>query len=83
MQFFSNPNIRVVFVGFFYEAKDENSDGKQFHKYQQNKKITSHLESFIKQKTPTCDVGNPGPGLRRTQKCDGVKPVNGIPDRPS
>ena len=24
------------------------------------------------------DIGNPGPGLGQTQKCDVVKPVNGV-----
>jgi hypothetical protein len=27
----------------------------------------------------TYDIGNPGPGLRQTHKCDIVNPVNGIP----
>ena len=31
----------------------------------------------------TYDIGNPGPGLWRAQKCGGVKPVNGIPTPPS
>ena len=30
-------------------------------------------------RTTTYDIGNLGPGLRRTQKCDRVTLVNGIP----
>lgn len=26
----------------------------------------------------TCAVGNPGPRMRQTKKCDGVKPAKGI-----
>ena len=33
----------------------------------------------IHKKTKTCNVGNPGPGLRQTQQYGGAKPVNGIP----
>ena len=38
---------------------------------------TSHLKP-LNTKTTTYDVGYPSPGLRQTQKCGGVKPVNGI-----
>jgi hypothetical protein len=40
-----------------------NSDGQQFHQYQQIDQ-TSHLNSLkIKKHHKTCDVGNPGPDL--------------------
>jgi len=42
----------------------------------------NHL-SLNKTKTMTYDVGNPGPGFGQAQKCDWVKPVNGIPTLPS
>jgi hypothetical protein len=37
-----------------------NSDGQHFHKYQQNDKIGSHLNSMNikKDQTMTCDIGN-------------------------
>jgi hypothetical protein len=41
------------------------SDGHQFHQYQQNVTITSHLNSLNTKKTTTCDIGNPGPGLKQ------------------
>jgi len=40
---------------------------------------TFHLNSLNTRKNTTHDVRNPGPDLRQTQKCDGVKPVNVIP----
>jgi hypothetical protein len=33
-------------------------------------------------KITTYDVGNPGPGLGKGQKCGGVLPINGIPILP-
>ena len=38
--------------------------------------IISHLHSPNTRQTTTYDVGNPGPDLGRTNKCDGQKPVN-------
>ena len=32
----------------------------------------------IKKKTMTYDTGNPDPGFGQTQKCGGVKLINGI-----
>jgi hypothetical protein len=41
-------------------------------------------QTFWKQnKTTTNGVENLGSGLGQAQKCDGVKPVNGIPTLPS
>ena len=51
----------------------------KFHQYQQNKQITSHLNSLrTKNNTTTCDVGNPGRGKRHAQKYGCVKSVNEI-----
>jgi len=50
------------------------NDGHQFHQYQQNNELTEHEKN-----TTTYDVGNPGPGLRQAQKCDGVNKITGIP----
>ena len=54
-----------------------NSD-QQFHQQQQNKTITSHLNTHTHTRTKKCDVGSLGPGLGNAQKCCGVKPVNVI-----
>ena len=61
-----------------------NSDGHQFHQYQQNEQsITSHLIltelTEHKTKTTTYDVDNSGSGLGQTQTYGGVKPVNLLP----
>ena len=60
-----------------------NSDGHQFHQYQQNKQspfiLTDHSEH---KKTTTCDVGNPCPAFGQAYKCGGDKPVNGNPNPP-
>jgi len=41
-----------------------NSDGHQFHQYQQKRAITYHpKQTHRTQKSTECDVGNPGPGL--------------------
>ena len=58
-----------------------NSDGQQFHQYQQNKQSPSLIEHTQK-KLKTCDVGNLGPRLEQKQNCGGVKPVNRIPTLP-
>ena len=51
-----------------------NSDGHQFHQYQQ-KELNTKIPT-------TYDVGNPYPGLGQAQKYGGVKPFNGIPTLP-
>ena len=69
-----------------------NSDGHQFHQYQQNElsyliltELTEQsyliLTELIKHKikTTTYNIGNPGTGLGQSQKCGGFKPVNEIP----
>ena len=59
-----------------------NSDGQQFHQYQQNEQptlILTELTKRKKKKTMTCDVRKLGPGLGQKQKCGGVEPVNEIP----
>ena len=53
------------------------SDGQQFHQYQQNK-VTSHLKS-LNTKRPWHDIGNPDPDFGQAQKCGRGKPVIGIP----
>ena len=52
--------------------------------YKTNKYLSSYLIENTHththtQETTTYDVGNPGPCLRQAQKCDRVKPVNGVP----
>jgi hypothetical protein len=41
-----------------------NSDGQQFHQYQQKEEFTSHLKSL--------NIKNPGPGLGKAQHCGGI-----------
>jgi hypothetical protein len=55
-----------------------NSDGHQFHQYQQNEQLSLIITELTENK-PQHDIGNGGPGLGQTQQCGGVKPVNGIP----
>ena len=47
-----------------------NSDGEQFHQYQQNKQpsLTSNHWTQKRKRTMTYVVGTPGPGLRQTNK---------------
>jgi hypothetical protein len=58
---------------FLIVANEEsiNSDGQQFHQYQQNEQppLTSN-------NTTTCGVRNQGPRLEQTEKCDRDKSVN-------
>ena len=57
-----------------------NSDGHQFHQYQQNKQSSLVLiEHTGHKKTMTYNVGNRGHGLGQAQTCGGVKLVTGIP----
>ena len=63
-----------------------NSDGQQFHQYQQNKQselITSHLKSLNMKKTLTYGISNQHPFLGQAQQCDKVKQVNKIKALPS
>jgi len=58
-----------------------NSDGQQFHPYQQNEHPTLDLKSLNTNKKTTTymyHVGNLGSGLGQTQQCGGVRPINGI-----
>jgi len=65
----------VVISVTVLRKKSLNSDGHQFHKYQQNKQspITLNMK-----KTMTYNAENPSTGLGQTQKCCGVKSVNHI-----
>ena len=54
-----------------------NSDGQQFHQYQQNEQPPLTFTHWILKKTMTYDIGDPDPGLNQAKKCGGVKPVNG------
>ena len=54
------------------------------HQHQQNEQSPFILTGLTEHnKITTYDVGNPGHDLRQSQKCGGVKPVNGIPTLPS
>ena len=44
-----------------------NSDGQQFHQYQQNEQSPLTLRQWTQKKTMTYDIGNPGSGLRQEQ----------------
>ena len=58
-----------------------NSDGHQFHQYQQNEQAPLVLTELTehKKKTTTYDVGNTGPGLGQAQRCGRVKHVHAFP----
>ena len=53
-----------------------NSDGHQFHQYQQNEQL-SLIITELTENRPQYDIGNRGPGLGQTQQCGGVKPLMG------
>ena len=66
----------IGWMVFFLWKESLNSDGQQFHQYQQSEefedikgaiRITSHLKAFNTNNTTTYDVGNPGPDLRQSQ----------------
>ena len=58
-----------------YYKKRLNSDGQQFHEYQE-----SHINSLNTKKViMTYDVRNPSTDMGQVQKCGRVKLVNGIP----
>ena len=71
----------LLFLFLSYWKENLNSDGQQFHQYQQNKQFISHLYSLNTKKRH--NVGNLGLGLGQAQKCGLVKPVNVIPALPS
>jgi hypothetical protein len=50
-----------------------NSDGHQFHQYQQNEQSPLILSELTEhKKTMTYDLGNSGSGLGQAQKCGSV-----------
>jgi hypothetical protein len=75
--------IRVKLKMYAYRLHIElwkeslNSDGQQFHQYQQNEQIIEH------KKSTTYGIRNPCPGLWWAQKSGRVKPVDEIPTLPS
>ena len=46
-----------------------NSNGHQFHQYQQHEQPPPILTHSTQTTTTTYDVGNPSPGWRQTQQC--------------
>ena len=66
-----------------YEKESLNSDGHQFYQYQQNQQSSLILTDLTEhKKTMTYDVGNPGPGLARARKCDGLNRLMGSQPSP-
>ena len=58
---------------YMYYEISLNSDGQQFHQYQQNDPSPSLTNTHTHTKnTTTYDIGNPVPGLEHTQKCEGL-----------
>ena len=55
-----------------------NSDGKQFHQYQQNERSPLIFSDRTQKGTSAYDAEISGSGLRQAQKCGGMKPVNGF-----
>jgi hypothetical protein len=55
-----------------------NSDGQQFHQYQQSQQSFIILSYYTLQRTTTYDAGNQGDGLGQARKYGGNKPVNVI-----
>jgi hypothetical protein len=49
-----------------------NSDGHQFHQYQQSKQLPLTANESNTEKITTYSVGNPGPSLVQANKCGGV-----------
>ena len=60
--------------------KSLNSDGHQFHQYQQNEQVPLILPELTKhkRKTMTYDIGNSDPGLGQAQNYGGVKLVKSL-----
>ena len=68
-----------MFTNIHYGDKSLNSDSQHFYLQSTKGTKTCHLKPLNTKKTMTHGVGNPGPGLRQTQTCGRVNPVNGIP----
>ena len=57
----------------YFMKRKFNSDGYQFHQYQQNKQSPLILSELTEHnKTTTYDVGNPGSDLGQAQNCGGI-----------
>jgi hypothetical protein len=66
-----------------HQQNKQQQNKHQQNKQQQNKQSPFILTEFPEHKKITCDIGNPGPGLRQVHKHGGVKPVNGTTTHPS
>ena len=66
--------LDIWITNFILWQENLNSDGLQFYQYQPPLILTH----WTQKKITAYDVGNPGPSLGQTQKCDRVKPVNEI-----
>ena len=80
IELFSQKVIRLIYI-FYSQIKDTyflNSDGQQLHQYQQNEQPLPLTSKSLNIKIMTYDQRSQSPGLRQTQTCGGVKPVNGI-----
>ena len=69
--------IFKLFLVMMLRKKHLNSNGKQYHQYQQHKQSPCTLpgNSLKTKKTMTYCIGNLGPGLGQVQKCGRVKPM--------
>jgi acetyl/propionyl-CoA carboxylase alpha subunit len=66
-----------------HQQNKQQQNKHQQNKQQQNKQSPFILTEFPEHKKITCDIGNPGPGLRQVHTHGGVKPVNGTTTHPS
>ena len=59
-----------------------NSDGQQFHQYQQNEQSPLTSNHWISKNATTYGAGNQSMAWVKTHTCGRVKPANGIPISP-
>ena len=73
----SGGNKILTLVLTCHEKKFINSDGQQYHQYQQNE-CTYLSPQIINKKKTTYGIGNPGPGLGQAQNGTGLNQLMGI-----
>ena len=70
--------FRIVVECIYAYYESLNSDGQQFHKYQQNEQSPLTFTHRTQKRQTKYDIGNQGLGLGQAYKCGGFQSVKGI-----
>jgi hypothetical protein len=75
--------VMTTAAGNYKLFKMEKSEKVEVREFEHSSFTIAELPEHNNKQTTAYHVENPGPELGETQKCGGVKPVNGTPILPS